>query len=452
MNIVSTIPAQGSTFINLDAQLKVLFDTPVDVSSIDNSSITLATKKTNLFAVSANKIPFSGNELEGNDFYNAEFTGIVNGTVTIDPDNASQLLFTPGFRLNINTEYTAYVSQAIGGTDTTLLGVTKSFSFTTVQDDIILPVAAPVQSSVIMGTVLSQNSTIAKAGLVIESVTPKENAIMRSSNVIRIVFSKEVTLTKADIEIAHGHVFSDTEVEIVADADITIASSNSKIATITIASGVLINNEQVSVTLKSTIVSGTYSLTEYTFSYLTVFDPYLTTTRLVRLKAGTLITAVQDSSIASLIYYSSANALLLFKRVTAANNASVLRSEYVLYDVLEQILLNNQNSNTVDFIKKQLSEFSLSVSNGLKVKLYNDLLREVKAYKKALTSFLAFANNTAISKGSTRLLPTEIGRKWCSGFQPGLNTKNKNGYLAFDESTISNNVGYGVPFNPIYES
>lgn len=445
MQILSILPSPTNAPLN--APVVVTFDAPIDALTVDNASITVATSKTNIVSPKFGDLrldPLSNDDL----FFHSEFTGVVNGVATVD---GTVLTFTPQSVGSVspyspNTDYTVYISESIADLNGNVLGTTTTYKFKTVAEDVVAPFENPTPTTTIIGKNIDFNTASPSPGAAfyIKSTTPKNGGILGSQTVIKVRFNIDVDEDGlSHVVITRVGVFSDYEPEEISSDNYTLSCSG-KVLTITVESNIINTNEIVSVTIHGTYPDKTEAYTlgaDYTFTYTTLLSPYYSSVRLMRLKAGTLLTAIPDSSLALLIHYSSLEANDMLEKFVNYSKLNKFREKYSLFSALKKALLNNFDFALNDAVKQQLSDYSLSISSGTKVKLYNRLLDEITKFENQMTLYINFgaSGSGLFKKGSAH--GTDIGRQWYRGVQPGLNERDFRNRFVWDE------FGEPLPFN-----
>jgi hypothetical protein len=93
-----------------------------------------------------------------------------------------------------------------------------------------------------------------------------------------------------------------------------------------------------------------------------------------------------------------------------------------MYSVLERILSRDFDDPAFANIKKQLGDFVIQVDSSNTVKLFNNLMQEVRDFKRAFADMLNFRLSTGIAELRGANPSDESIRLWKRGIQPGLNT------------------------------
>lgn len=420
MQIVTTTPSNKAVNVSTIAQIVVTYDVAVDVDTVDNSSITVSTKKPNILKQSGNFV--QPDNLFGSDaFFTDAFTAVVEGTVTVSD---KVVTFTPKTRYQPNTEYTVYISNNIKGQDASSLLKIASLTFTTAAQDMVDPLPDVPTEERIIGTnlIFANNNT---SLFQIASTNPKNNSFLMTRDKIVIRFSEEVK-SAAGIQVFAQDIFSDYEPE---ELEAT-ASFSGKTVTITLPS-VNLDNKIVTVAIPEGFesLSGKKFLSEYTFSYVALLTPYYASTKLVRLLAGSVLTDVTDIQIALMLHFASIDAdALLSKRTMPGVIKARLKEKWALWNAVYNILSNNHRSDIADFVKKDLGEFSLSVSSKSRITLYNKLLDQAKQTISSIKQLLnySYSNTSFVRSGLNRT--SDIGRLWDrDDRKPGLNSRTASG-------------------------
>ena len=424
MNITQSIPSQNSFHVSTLASIMVTFDREIDATSIDQSSITVSTKKVSIFTVDAPRglVDPAGT----NEFFTSDFVGIVEGVVSLDATNSRILVFKPKFKFQPNTEYEVFIAQGIAGKDASLLSTVYTFKFTTAEVDTaeVLPDIPP--SNVIIGTnvFFAGNSNVPETNPYIVRTFPNNGVSQYTGTTIRFYLSDTVSVSKSDIEITEMDVFGDIIPEPTTDF-IFEYDSTSNLITLTLTP--VPDNSSVTI-----IVSKSIGMSkDYILNFTSRLSPYYTTARLVKLKCGTLLTGVPDSTIALMILDASRDVDDYFSKT--GGDHSKLKEKFVMFHTIESMLVSYGTSSAADKIKKQLAEFSISIDNSNKIKLYNSLLKEANKFQDELKQWMNFARGGSFVRGSkSGNYKVGINRSWGTGMIPGLN-RVVNGKLVWDE-------------------
>lgn len=426
MNIISSIPTQNSFNASTIGSVSVLFDTDVNINTIDQSSITVSTKKASIFTVDT---PIDLVDPAGvNNFFTSDHIGIVPGTVSIDSGNARLLVFKPDFKFQVSTEYEVFIAQGIAGTDGSLLSTVYTFKFTTAEEETAENLPDIPVSKVIIGTDVffgDGYSTAADPNPYITRTFPLSGVSQYTGSTVKFYISGPVSVSKADIEVLQIDVFSDLIPEPVSDFSFNY-DSTSGLLTLTLSP--VPDNNSVIITLSKSIGMSK----DYVLTFTSRLTPYYTTARLVKLKCGTLLTGVPDSTIALMILDASQDVDDFFSRTPGDHTK--LKEKFVMFHTIESMLVSYGSSSGADKFKKQLAEFSISIDNSNKIKLYNALLKEANDFQDALMQWFNFARGGSFVKGSqSGHYKVGINRQWGSaGLIPGLN-RVLDGKLVWDE-------------------
>ena len=243
---------------------------------------------------------------------------------------------------------------------------------------------------------------------------------MVSSGNIKIILNKNIASTQENrVSVEKAEVLSDYPPEPV---DITV-SQGSNYFDVSISQSELTDNCVFIVTIDSTLSSedGDNLLNDYVFSYTGNLSPYFTSSKMIRLKAGTVLTEISDISIALNIHIASIEANNKIPSHIPSKIRAILKEKYVFYTAMEGILTNNYSFGLSDYIKKQLGDFSMAVSTKTKVNLYNKLLDQAGEWKRIFNIHVSSFSKSYFLKQTGY---GNIGRLWASGKRfPGLNTK-----------------------------
>lgn len=437
MQIVSTNPAQGSANIPVEAVISIDFDIDVDITSIDTASITVATVKTNVLTPETTGI--NADIYNDDSFFNPEFTGIVDGIIVIDPGEPKRLLFTPKFRLKTNTLYTIYVAKAIAGTDASILDNIYSVTFTTDAADSVVPVPVPDVSVIIGSPYTPEGEVISTEPLFVTDTNPIEDSILNSGDTITINFNVAIGDETGTIKVYSEGIFSDFPRTEITPASIVKAGDNLSIdITLTEEFG---SNLIYSVVIKGLkILDASSTMPTKTISFLSLLAPYYSSMTMLRMMAGSLISKITDQNLATMLHWQSVNADIQLKKIVGVTHYAHMRDKWVMYTTLKQLLLSNQDNGVVDSFKKTLAQYTISITNGSGVKLFNSLRFEINQFLKEFNAMLNFRYSHGIAvKGAlfTKVLP----RVWSQGHQPGLNTRH-----ATTRIPIWDSIGTPIPW------
>lgn len=418
MQITSISPSQAAINVSLTENIIVTFDKNIDTDSVDNASITVSTKRKNILQVGLSYTGQPTGVFDTDNFFEEELTGIADGNISV-ADNV--ITFTPSERYSPETLYTIYVSTAILDIDGGSLEKIITSSFTTRAQDMEEPLPITYDTTSIIGnnivfTEIETNDT--NAQFYVESTSPQADSFLIISPNISIQMNKDIGSDQTDkISVFKYELLSDyPPVELTSEQYTLTIDDN--IISVTLNEEVIATNSIFQVKINKTFMSvddeGLAS--DYSFSYITLLDPYYTSTKIMRLKAGSLLNGVDDITLALNIHYSSLEANNLIKPGVNSN----IKNKYTLYNALHMTLLNSTANSTSDYIKKQLSEFSITISNKSEVNTYNKLLSEIENWKRTFSSYINFAASAgAFRRGSST---RDIGRMWATN-GPGLNTK-----------------------------
>jgi len=447
----TTVPAQGANNVVWNAPIVITYNEAIDPASVDQSSVTVTSKKTNIIQVE-NGLPQPGGIFSSDDFFTDEFTGVVSGQITV---SGADVTFTPDDPYEGNTEYTVNISSAVAATsDGSTLGVIKYFTFTTAAEDtnVMEPLPDVAQGlTTIVGTDLQYGSTSTTANFRVTKTSPTADSFLNSGQVIKVTFSMDLEAAPSSkVTVNRYDLFSDyPPTELVDTTDYNVTVVNNRVLTITLTDSGTTSNSIYEVVIDQSITDtgATETLTEdYTFTYISAISPYYTSTKLIRLKAGTVLTQVTDVNLAIMIHYASIEADQKMSKLAGnipASSQLIMRGKYAMYTAIENVLMNNYNFGISDYINKQLAEFSLAVSNKTKVQLYNSLIKEAREFKQSFDAYLNFGAGTPFFRRNTTT--NDIGRMWRSGYaRPGLNTKVQDGTRmrhSWDTSPMAWNEG-----------
>lgn len=437
MQIVSTSPAQGSQNITVEAVISITFDTDILDSSLNNASLTVTTIKTNVLTPGTSGV--NADIYNDDSFFNPEFTGIVEGVIAIDGTDAHILNFTPEFRLKTNTEYTIYIAKAIAGTDETILDEIYSITFTTDAADSVVALPVPVTTTIIGSPYAPDGSTVVIEALYVTEVSPIEDSILNSGNTITITFNTEIGDETNTIKVYSQGIFSDFPRMEITPASIVKAGNELSID-ITLTDDFDQNTIYVVEIKGLKIKDGSSTMANKTISFLSVLDPYYSSMTMLRMMAGSLISKITDQSLATMLHWQSVNANIQLKKIKSVTHYAHMRDKWVMYTTLKQLLLSNQDNGVVDSFKKTLAQYTISITNGSGVKLFNSLRFEINQFLKEFNSMLNFRYSHGIARKGA-LYSKVLPRVWSQGHQPGLNTRH-----ATTRIPIWDSIGTPIPW------
>jgi len=426
MQVVSTIPLSGATLVSLLPEIKIVFDKTIDANTVDDSSVTLSTNKTNILVIK-DTIPQPEGVFATDDFFTDAFTGIVQGKITTDD---CTLTFKPTSKLQSNTLYTVSISNTIADTAGNMPAKIAVFSFTTREEDmteeIVVPIPTTTVSIIGSNVVFANDTDITTAGMYVESTSPKADSFLITGKDISVTFSLDVSAQSlSKIIVYAGNILSDEQPTVV-DADISINSVDDKTVDIVLPDDIELGNVVISIFIKKGFASENGSLmpNDYAFSYVAKLDPYYSSTKLLRLVAGTVLTGITDIALALSIYYASEEAYqTVGNRVPDEKRRTILRQKLTLYTALYNILVNNYAFSGIhDYVKKELGDFSLAVSSKERIKLYNSLVKDTKDSIAKIKSLLAYGYANPFFKRSSNHINSDIGRMW-DRYNPGVNSR-----------------------------
>lgn len=431
MEILSTIPVQGSGTASLTDPIQIVFDSPIDISTVSQSSIVVINK-----SGTSDDTLFSAG-----DFMGSELSSFVEGLVSVNGDT---ITFTPSLPLSPDTKYTVLIPNSISDQDGNSLAVTYSLTFTTVKDDVIEPIQMPEGLTTILGksVYFEGESVVPQSAETFRIIyaNPKPDSFLVTSGICVLKFSDELLPGQEyKISIGISEILSDHPAELlVAGTDYTISIAGDRI-TINIISPKQDTIYTVSVDGNIKNTNDNALGDDYVFSYISDLSTYYSSTKIMRLRAGTLLSNIPDLSLALYIYINSQDAdNIINKTNLTAAQKSALKSRYVLVSSLYQVLQTNISSNVSDYIRKQFADFSLAISTKSQVVLYNRLLDDLKKWLETFKNIVSGSSST--SKGFLRNQRiTDIGRSWISpSTSPGINSKIQ-----------SNNIYYLLNWSPL---
>jgi hypothetical protein len=447
VNIVSTNPNVNATYVPLDVSITITFDTALLEESIHAASIVVGTEKPNIYSVGSTGIN-PNQPFYNDDFFDQDFTAVVQGKISISSENNMVLIFKPNRSLSRNTKYKVFIAEDITGINTEHLSAPFYFEFTTVDEDIVLPVE-PIETTpkLIDNEVYFHSNLIDLNYLNVLSTRPNHYGFFVRDNEIEIEFSEtlpseieELNSLKSHIKIFNNQIFSDEQ-----DVKITsyTLSASGKVLTITLPENIFVNNSIFSIKLLNSFEINDKSLkNDFTLMFLTALTPYHTTTKLIKLKAGSLLSNLNDFIIALSIYWASIEAEHIFKKnsIVVGSDKQVLKGFYTFYSTLVTLLLNTDGEHITDSIKKQLAEYSIHINTSSKIKLYNEFLREAKKNLDTIKYYITIQGKSTFKFFEDNYNSSDLGRSWARWTQnPGLNDKSiVHKQLIFNELNLFN--------------
>jgi len=433
MQIVSTIPETSATNVSRTASIEIQFDSPVLASSVTDSSVVVYTKKTNVVQPTLVK---PSSVIDNSKFLSDGGTSVVIGKLSVD---GNRIIFKPAKPLEAKTEYIVTVSNTISSVSGELLGKIKTFKFLTTDEDVnIEEITQPLRH--IIGTYVDFGSGfVSPDDLTLLYSEPKNRSLLFDS-IIDLYFSDSINLNSAVVEVYEESVLSDEPPSLL-ESDLS-ADGNHLAVDINVDLPI---NTFITVKIKSLQSTSGKSLKEpITLSFVTELSPYYGSTKILRLKAGTLFDRIDDAYLAMLIHFNSMEIDEKMSSVPQTDGLDAVKIYYTTYASLYNALLNNSRYELSRSIKKQLGDFAISVDNGHKIDLYNKLLTDCKRALDIVDLYvLRGAVTYAVRNSIGSMSP---GRLWFEGVQPGLNVKEDVGLLfrryMWDELGIPANWNY----------
>jgi len=421
MNITATVPASSAINAQLKPVVQITFDELVDPISVDNSSITVATKKTNMINFGA-ELSSTIDLFTSNDFFVDEFSGLVNGEVRVE---GSIITFTPSTRLQPNTVYTVYISNAIKSSTGTSIQSVKYFSFTTQEEDILQEIPADIPRQIVLGTNVVTSVT---SDFNVTDTYPAQDAFFHADRTIKIYFNDELEASNnlSRISIYTYDLLLDKAPALLAFDKYT-ATISAETLTIVLSGDVVLDNKIVEVRLTTMFssTSGKRLGSTYSLKFTANLTPYFTSTKIIKLLGGSIISGVSDSSIACMIVYASAEIEnKLYGKSLNERSASIIRQQYSTWMTIQNLLLNNTAAIANDYVKKTLGDFSIAVSNSAKIQFFNKLMKQATHALAKIDNMLMFAGSKGIFQKNSKNSNPDIGRLWQrKANQPGLNDR-----------------------------
>lgn len=425
MRIISITPSNGSTNVALTTPIRIKFSQQIDITSISNDSIIVGREGGRILTTHYN----NPNVIYSEDAFLFPYgEDVIQGNITIDENDNTVLVFTPITPYAPNTQYKVFISRSIKSTSSAILDKIYTATFTTVEEDLSkeYPIPQNIEYITIIDkylNVLNESPLDINKFTIIET-TPAKDSFLNTNRDILIKFSHSVDSNSTQDKI------------IIYIYDLLSDYPPRKITNFT----TLVNADTITITLPDTIsivnvifvikilpgilsTSGIMLEQEYVLSYIGDLVPYESSTKLIRLYAGVLLSNVRDVNIALHIYTASLEAY----RLVAKANMSYIQKKtfiqsYTLYLTLYRLLTNNIDYDLPSSIRKELGDFAISIENGHRVSLYNALLSDIKKQLDRLKSMLNFLPEGGyFLKNSAHRMDSGIGRMWTVGI--GVNSK-----------------------------
>jgi len=405
LSVVSISPNNKANDVAVSSSIVITFNKDINPSSVTESSFVIAAKKTSIVNPVGKEMP-SGSSLMGtSSFFESEFTAIVEYKATVS--GAVVTLF-PTQHLSTLTTYTITIGQSIVASDADTLSTVKRSSFTTRDEDISEEVAKNVSSFEISPSIF--DSVIAPTQEVnafkVVSSTPKDGSFLSKKRVVTLTLN-EAPLSISGIQVYSELILSDNEPELIEDATIELVGS---IITVTIPEDKYSYNTLYSIVFPVNFesVSGK-KIEEYTFQYVGNLNPYHSSTKLLRLKAGGLLSEITDAQLSLLIHLASSE----IDSMSRDRVPDVIKAKYTLMTALRESLISNASHSISSSINKKLGEFQIQIDNKSKVDLLNKLLKEIEDWKSSFDGYLVLLSGGNIIKRN----PANYGRTWSKGMQ-----------------------------------
>ena len=436
MIITGTTPVNESTNVGLKTPIVITFDVNINPSTVDKSSVIVATNKNSIITIDSS-FPQPVGAFGTDNYFKDGVTAFADGIVSV---STNTITFTPQDLYTASAKYTVTISDTIADVNGNLLGKLLQFSFTTAEIDLAVTetLVSPVVTTKIIGTNISVSNAVQPAFYVVSSSPTKDSFLVSNSNV-SITFNSTVDATAlAYIKVYSYDLLSDyPPTQLAAGSDYTISAIGAAV-NIVLTVTVLTKNKILQFVVDPSFKSqnGNTLGQQYDFSFVTLMDPYYTSTKILRLKAGSVLSQISDLNLALVIYYASNDIKYMTAKFDTAQSYNFfvnmgitddrktrIKTNYAVYASLEMVLMNNFSFGLHDFVKKQLGDLNLSISSKAKIELYNRLIDDVKQWRQSFNSFMNFAvSSGTFSRGSNYRNPA-IGRMWMNGMQPGLNTQ-----------------------------
>jgi hypothetical protein len=371
---------------------------------------------------------------DNENFFDSEFTAVVKGEVFIDPTNTKKLVFRPAFRLMPNTEYNVYISKTISDTSQEILPAIFSLTFTTHSDDIVEPLVYTPGSVIIGKNVLPEGATSTANTPELILSNPLDGSIMIKSNRIILDFSEAIVVpTETQLRIERFETYADASEIVIAASYVLTLDNQDKRLTITFVEQ-MSDNYVYKIFLEFISTASGSVFPNTVIEFTTTLFPYYCSTKLLRIKGGSLFANLTDAHLALMINFISQEADVMLTKLQASPLYSYLRQRWVLYSIMSNLLQNSFDPAAADSFKKSFGEYSIAITNGSRVKAFNSLLNETRQWLRGFDHMLNFRySHGSFVKGANVKSNVE-SRKWERGVQPGLNMRDpETNLMVWDE-------------------
>jgi hypothetical protein len=434
MRVLSTNPTSGQVAVFNNLPIVITFDKNVDKETVSEATVLITTSKPGVIKVK-NQLEQPSDIFDSESFFSDDYTAIVKSSIIIDNNT---ITFKPKTSLLPNTKYTVTISEHIAGLDGSTLGKMHYFSFKTASEDLArdpLPQEIGELQTIIGKNVYLEGQPAQTGFRVIKSSPDKSSLFVRGTKV-SITLSDDLKLDQTGmVSVFYSEIFSDFPGEEVDAADYTV-TINGKTITVELVKDSLKPNCYYEVIFNGVESASGAKLTEsYSVDYLSELTPYYSSTKLIKLKGGSVLTGVSDITMAMMIHCASVEAdQYLSKTRLSYPDQMALKKHYASNATLEYILSTNFSGVINDFVSKKLGEFSISVASKTKINLYNSLVKELKDWKQSFFDYITSFNGVVPRQPAKY----DIGRSWIKGGNSHLSHKVFDGkfytWTNFDEA------------------
>lgn len=287
----------------------------------------------------------------------------------------------------------------------------------------IQAISDTVSTSIIGDAIATTTATSSSSAFSVSSTDPADEdshtEIIDGPNTISIVFNDDIDATTVtsgvSVLVFTEPVNGDTGIDATGIC-IAEPSVSGDTLTITVASGELLENNLVTVTLDSTIAStgGDDLGSDYEFSYTTTYNPYYCTLRKLRLEVGAFISAVPDDTVNFAIFESSlmADNLIWNTDNSISNSLTFAKSQWVCCKS-QEILLVNTVGGSGALKSKKLGDLEVEYNSGASNEALARAVACLDKWEKVLQSGGASIQLSANAvKGAADYDRPSFGRKW----------------------------------------
>ena len=418
MQILSTFPIAQTQGVALDSVVKIKFSLPVEPELLVDGSVVISypvENKRDIFA-------------ETDPLYSNDTFRVVAGSLSLNTNDLSEVIFIPSERYQPNTKYTVTVSKTIAGISGTqsvngntiktfeYLTANESFEFSSFESDqlqtniVVPPVSGIIGNNVTIPSATQAVQTITTQKIV--SCTPSNGAVNVKSDTFEIEASDDITEYVDRVFVYVESLMNDSDrTNITSDCTISVVDNILKVK---VNKTEYLSNNILYIKLNKNIKIGAETLgVNEELEFITKITPYYCPIKMIYLKAGPLVGGLSQKTLASLIAWHSYNAYIQTRRLSIDREALlIVKLKYAMYGTIKD-LLNTAGASTGSSIHKILGDFQIKVTNSSSVSSYNELRKEVSDFFK---DFVNMTNTLAggwATKGiNSPTYPKDIGRLW----------------------------------------